>query len=123
MGVPIIFVIIATCFGFNAFNHVKHPLKTGISELRVNKGDTLYSVIDGLNSKDSIYNIRFIKIYIKNKGYKTSIKPGVYKFSKDTTLEQFIGALNNGAVDKDIIMFTIPEGYNVKHIAEKLEEK
>lgn len=122
-GTPLIFILIVTALFFNAFNHVKYPFKTGVSEIVVNKGDTLYSVLDKLNSKDSIYNISFIKVYIKNKGYKTSIKPGVYKFSKGTTLEQFIETLKNGQVDKDIILFTIPEGYNVNHIAERLEEK
>lgn len=123
LGIPLIFILIVTYLFFNAFNHVKHPLEIDISELVVSKGDTLYSVIDKLNSKGSIYNINFIKIYIKSKGYKTDIKPGVYEFSKDTTLEQFIEALKNGTFDKSIIMVTIPEGYNVNHIAEKLQEK
>ena len=76
LGIPLIFIIIVTFLFFNAFNHVKQPFKANISELSVKKGDTLYSVIEGLNSKGSIYNINFIKIYIKNKGYKNRIPSG-----------------------------------------------
>jgi len=123
LGSVLIVLAIGIGMYFNVTNNIKHPLRSDIKDFRVKKGDTLNTVLDRLNGQGKLYNEKLVKFYVKRNDFNTTIKPGVYKFSKGITIEQFIHALNNGTVDKDIIMVTIPEGYNVDQIAKRLEEK
>ena len=120
-----ILILLAISIGMylNVTNNIKHPLRSDIKDFIVKKGDTLYTVLDRLNGQDKLYNEKLVKLYIKQNNFNTTIKTGVYKFSKGITIEEFVHALNNGAVDKDVVMVTIPEGYNVDQIAKRLEEK
>ena len=123
LGSILLVLAIGTGIYFNAMSKVKHPLKSDVNYFAVDKGDTLNTVLDRLSGQGKLYNEKLVKYYIKRKNFNTTIKPGKYKFSKGVTIEEFIHALNNGTVDKDIIMVTIPEGFNVEQIAKRLEEK
>jgi len=103
---------------------IRQPLKISSPIVfHVKTGDNLYSVLKSLDSNGEIKNLFAIKYYIKNNKLNTNIKPGTYSFSKDISLKQLISDLNKGKVDLDYILVTIPEGYTVEKIAEKLVEK
>ncbi|HEY5560509.1 MAG TPA: endolytic transglycosylase MltG [Clostridiaceae bacterium] len=123
----IFFFIVFSLFGIAYLNFseiIRHPLKiTSSIVVHVKTGDNLYSVLKNLNSNGEVGNMSVIKLYIKNNNLNTNIKPGTYSFSKDISLKQLISDLNKGNVDTDFILVTIPEGYTIEKIADKLAEK
>ncbi|WDC83769.1 endolytic transglycosylase MltG [Caloramator sp. mosi_1] len=61
----------------------------------------------------------FTKYYFKFNNIKLNVGP--YEFNQTMSLKQIFNMINNGETDKNIIMVTIPEGFTVKQIAEKLK--
>lgn len=109
----------------DALKIIKHPFIGSADkiEVKVNNGDSLNSVIDSLSSEKKIGNSFLIKWYIKNKNLSSNIKPGNYSFSKDTTIESFVKGLEEGKYNENAIKVTIPEGYDIEHIAALLQSK
>ncbi|GFR36394.1 endolytic transglycosylase MltG [Thermobrachium celere] len=66
-----------------------------------------------------------VRSYIFTKYYfminKIKLNVGVYEFNQTMPLKRIFEMINSGETDKNIIMVTIPEGYTVKQIAEKLK--
>jgi UPF0755 protein len=59
--------------------------------------------------------------YLKYKKEGTRFQAGVYELRPGMTMDDIIGKLNRGEVVKEeMIRFTIPEGYTVAQIADKL---
>jgi UPF0755 protein len=108
-------------------NVVKHPFKLGNSteQVKVNNGDTLYSIIRNLGSAGKLNNEYLVKYFIKTNQITASIKPGVYNISKDMSIKEFINTLEKGSLqgDPDIVRITIPEGLDVEKIGQALEDK
>lgn len=104
---------------------INHPLKASKPvRVVVKEGDSLYGVMNELKNNNQLNNIYLMKLYIKNKNIKTNkIKAGNYLFKEDITLEQFINNLTNGLFNEDAIKITIPEGYDIEHIAASFEQK
>lgn len=103
---------------------VSHPLIGKVNLiLDVNNGDSLYSVIDKLNKQGSLKNNFFTKLYIRNV-YKdgTSIKPGKYEIAPNISLQKLIIDLEKGIYSENAVKVTIPEGYDIKQIAQLLEK-
>ena len=124
----IIFVIaIIVLFSANFYykSIINHPFK-GKDEnivVKVEKGDSLNSVFDNLSSKGIIKNKYIIKYYLRKNNLVKGIKTGNYKIKKDITLEKFVKVLIDGTSDSDTITVTIPEGYDIEHIANILDSK
>lgn len=106
-------------------NVVKHPFIDSAygSKIKVEKGDSLYSVINDMKSKGYLHSAALTKFYVKNNGKGTDIKPGVYTLSEKLTLEDFINNLKTGLYDENTLKVTIPEGYTIDQIASTLEQK
>jgi UPF0755 protein len=109
----------------DALGIIKHPFITEDTTiaLTVKSGDTLTGVINSLYENKKIGNSYLIKWYIKKQQLSTKIKPGTYNFSKDISLEKFIKGLGEGKENENSIRVTIPEGYDVEHIAALLQDK
>lgn len=109
----------------DALKTIKHPFIDNADkiEVKVNSGDSLNSVINNLASDNKIGNSLLIKLYIKNKKISSNIKPGTYYFSKDTSIDSFVKGLEEGKYNENAIKVTIPEGYDVEHLAELLQSK
>lgn len=109
----------------DALKIINHPFIANAEkiEVTVNSGDSLNSVIDNLASEKKLGNSFLIKWYIKNKKLSSNIKPGTYSFSKDSSIEFFVKDLVKGKYNENAIKVTIPEGYDIEHIATLLESK
>lgn len=103
----------------------KHPFTANSEriEFKVKSGDTLNGVIGTLEEKKLIKNQYIVKWYIRRLNLNTKIKPGSYDLSNKLSLAEFVKDLNTGKYNENAIKVTIPEGYDVKHIAALLEEK
>lgn len=89
-------------------------------EFYVKKGASTSTIIEGLHREGLIKNKLFAKIYVRNLKMDKSLKTGFYKFNTSMTPVQIFDKLKKGAPDIDAVNVTIPEGYTVKQIAEKL---
>ncbi|QAT40107.1 endolytic transglycosylase MltG [Clostridium sp. JN-9] len=120
----IIFLIIGLTTFILFEKVVSHPLnKNKNFVLYVNKGDSLYNIVDKLNKQGSLKNSFLTKLYIKN-NYKnnTNIKPGTYEISSNVSLQKLIDDLEKGIYNENAVKVTIPEGYDIKQIAQLLDK-
>ncbi|GIP39260.1 aminodeoxychorismate lyase [Paenibacillus sp. J31TS4] len=63
-------------------------------------------------------------LYLKAKDQGSRFQAGDYEFSRGIGMDALIAKLNNGeTVKAQMNRFTIPEGYTVKQIAERLKEQ
>ncbi|KZL94317.1 endolytic transglycosylase MltG [Clostridium magnum] len=104
---------------------IRHPLKSIEKKVQftVNNGENLSDVINTLNYKKIIKSEYFITQYINRNDISQSVKPGIYSFSKNISLEKFTRYLNKGIKDDETVKVVIPEGYDIEHIAVALDDK
>jgi UPF0755 protein len=106
---------------------IDHPfsLNSDQEEFKINKGDTLYSIIASLDKDGKLKNSLILKYYIKKNNINVSLKPGVSIISNNMTLNDFINSLEDvkAEVDPNIFKITIPEGYDINQIAKLFEDK
>ncbi|MEF9952112.1 MAG: endolytic transglycosylase MltG [Clostridium sp.] len=99
------------------------PVSSGdrIFSIRVDKGDTKKEVVEKLN------NVGALKVPFIASGYLSvtglsDMKSGEYRFKTSSSVKSMLDDISSGKISKDInaIKVTIPEGYSVKDIADKL---
>lgn len=92
---------------------------------RVEKGENRNEVIDKLYKSKIIKNKLFAHFYIRSKNLGKNLKQGVYILNTSMTPLEVFEKIFNGKMDKDpdVIFVTIPEGYTIKEIAEKLNKE
>jgi len=122
--IPVIITIILLISFLITFKSIiDKPLKTDSDiVIKVNQGDSFYSIINSLSEKGKIKGIPFIKLYVKVLGKNIDVKQGEYVLQKDLSVDELIETL---ATDSplNIVKFTVPEGYTIEDIAEKLENE
>lgn len=115
----VIMIIIITIW--QCFKIVDTPLKINNEEIvEVAEGDRFYGILDKLSEEGKIKNKFLVKLYLKICGIKPEVLEGTYKLNKSMTLNEFVNLLTDS--NKDKVYITIPEGYTIDDIAEKLEE-
>lgn len=87
---------------------------------KIEKGYDSQRIINDLYIKGVIKSRYFAKKYVKNHSLGSNIKAGIYKFNTDMTPVQIFDMIESGNITSDILSITIPEGYTVKQIADKL---
>lgn len=103
---------------------IKNPFKTNDDFIiKVKEGDTLYTIIDGIDEDGILKNSVITKMYIKMSNNKPVIKPGTYNVEKDASLEDLLSILGNESLNNNNVSVTIPEGYDIDQIAKVLNEK
>ncbi|OLS03911.1 endolytic transglycosylase MltG [Tissierella creatinophila] len=76
-----------------------------------------------LEKNNLIKNKWIFLLKVKTLDNKAYLKAGNYSLSKSMDLEEILNALIEGGRSGNTISFTIPEGYEIKDIAEKLEKE
>ncbi|MCY6959435.1 endolytic transglycosylase MltG [Clostridium brassicae] len=119
----VIIIIVALILGIllKFKSDISHPFITEKDKVEfvVNKGESLFYVIDKLNKDGLMKNKQLMKMYIKNNKLNTTIKSGEYEIPSNISIEEFVSILNKGMK----INVTIPEGYDIERIGELLEKK
>lgn len=122
--VIVIILILGLAGGYFYYNSVvNHPLKVKDEKTQVvvNKGDTLYNVFSRLSGEEKIKNLSMLKIYIKLNPVSGNIKPGTYEINSNITLKDLIDEIKKGNEAENSVKVTIPEGFDIEKIAEKIE--
>ena len=125
VGLLIIFLIVCVLAGNYQYKGIiQHPIKTNQNiHVSVKNGDTLYSVLDHLSQTGVIKNSNIIKFYVKENQIKSRIHTGIFLVPKDVTVDGLITILSTVGSEEDIIKVAIPEGFDIKEIANVLQEK
>ena len=120
--VVIVLIAILTAGGFY-YNYVtKAPLKGEEVTIIVKEGDSLYNVLDRLDSQGALKNKTLIKVYMKLHNTSVELVPGTFKISGKSSLDELIDILENKN-NEGSISVTIPEGYDIEKMAILFEEK
>jgi UPF0755 protein len=96
-------------------------LDTGAVMVTINDGDNARAVARTLKGRKIISSEILFLAWVKLTKSASSLKPGVYKFTQKHLTPEIVKILREGA--KDFIKVTIPEGADIKKIAEILFDK
>ncbi|WP_066893976.1 endolytic transglycosylase MltG [Clostridium nigeriense] len=123
-AIPIIIIVILFLSILVAFTKtINKPLRTDSDVvIKVNEGDSFYSIINRLSEDGKIKGVPFIKLYVKVLGKNIEVKQGEYLLKKDISVDKLIETLTTES-SLNIVNFTVPEGYTIDDIAEKLESE
>lgn len=80
-------------------------------------------IADILHENGLIKNQFVFKYQIKAKGVGSKLKAGEYSLSTDMDLETIIDKLTTGTKSYNTVRFTIPEGYEMRQMADKLSNE
>ncbi|MFR1707776.1 MAG: endolytic transglycosylase MltG [Clostridium sp.] len=123
--VSIIVIVLITILAAGGFYYVyatKSPLKGEKVTIVVNEGDSLYNILDALDSQGLIKNKTLLKVYMKLHDSSVELVPGTFEVAGDSSLDELIAILENRN-NEGSISVTIPEGYDIEKTARLFEEK
>ena len=86
--------------------------------VKITEGMTVSEIADILEAKDVIASSLKFRIVSRLRGYDDQMKPGTYIFTSNMNDEEVFAKLLSG--EKYLVKFTIPEGFGVKEIADRL---
>lgn len=92
-------------------------------DVEIPSGSSSDRIAKILKDKGLIRNELIFKIAVKNSRADGSLKAGVYTLNTGMDVEEIIFLLSKGGKNKNVVRFTIPEGYEIRQMAEKLEKE
>lgn len=97
----------------------KDPVTEEVVEVTIPPGSSGKKVVKILDNNNLLKNDKCLEIYLKlNK--IDDLKAGIYNLSSNMTSIELIEALQQGGKDENLKTVTIPEGFELKEIIEKL---
>ena len=86
--------------------------------VKIREGLSTAEIADRLTEKGIISSSLKFRLIARLRGYDDKLRPGAYTFTAGMEDEEVFAKLLKG--EKKLIKFTIPEGFGVKQIAERL---
>ena len=86
--------------------------------VKIREGSSTAEIADKLSEKGIITGTLKFRILARFYGYDDKFHSGAYSFTPNMTTDEVFAKLLSG--EKKLIRFTIPEGFGVKEIAERL---
>ncbi|RKD34605.1 endolytic transglycosylase MltG [Thermohalobacter berrensis] len=119
------FILLITCgvLGFSYFNSQIKPVDPyNIVEKKIviPKGSTTNDIANLLNENKLISSKLIFKILAKKEGKDGKLKAGKYSLNSGMSMTEILYKIAKGDTDKETVTFTIPEGYELKEIADRL---
>lgn len=121
-----IMVILGLMIAVGGYIYVKNELKPVSSSgqeviITLKPGMGSSAIADELEQSGLIRNATLVKVYLKLKDEGSRFQAGTYAMKPSMELNDIIAQLNQGnTVKAEVIRFTIPEGYTLVQIADKL---
>ena len=88
-------------------------------QVKIREGISTAEIADKLAERGVIKSKLKFRILARLRGYDDKLRPGSYSFTADMDDDEVFAKLLTG--EKRLIQFTIPEGFGVKEIAERLQ--
>ena len=126
--ITVIVILIAAIIIFIlALSYYRKCVYIPLSNMRDKKIDVLisgssYDIAETLEDKGLIRNKYAFLIYAKNKKVAGRLQAGKYEFDPGMNSVEIIEKMINGDVKKDTVRITIPEGYDIKSMADAFEK-
>lgn len=92
-------------------------------EISVPKGATSKDIAKLLQEKELINNTLYFIAYSKLSGKGSKFQYGDYTLNTGMTEEEIAEILTTNGAKKETVQFTIPEGYTIQQIANKLQKE
>ena len=115
--ISVFFILILTIVFLAVFQKTKEN-KT--IEVFIPKGSSPYKISKILKDSEIISSQKVFLALIKIYGYSSKLKAGLYDFNTTDSLVSIINKIKNG--ESKNIKITIPEGFNIKQIAQILSD-
>lgn len=97
------------------------PNQTETVLITVPSGATTTSIAKLLKENELIQGETVFKMAAKDLGAEGKMKAGDYRFSQAMSTDEIIDLLVEGRVEIDTFTFTIPEGFEIRQIVDRLE--
>ncbi|OHW63002.1 putative aminodeoxychorismate lyase [Andreesenia angusta] len=114
-------------FGFKGYvSQAKGPVDPSsdkVVEVEIPSGYATPQIASLLSEKGLISDEKVFRLVSRVEGKDSGFKAGVYSLSKSMSLEEILSSLTEGGMDIGVETFTVPEGYEVRQIADLLSEK
>ena len=124
IGAAVVFILIviatSTFFSNLNTNEISDELKGQRVHFKVISGMDAAVIADRLKQKGVIDSTFKFRMLAKLNGYEDKLKIGSYTFTTGMKYDEIFTKLLAG--EKEVIDFTIPEGFTVKDIAKRLDE-
>lgn len=119
--------LVAGYFGFKGYvSQAKGPVDPSsdkVVEVEIPSGYATPQIASLLSEKGLISDEKVFRLVSRVEGKDSGFKAGVYSLSKSMSLEEILSSLTEGGMDIGVETFTVPEGYEVRQIADLLSEK
>lgn len=124
-------IVLLVAVGFVSIKYydrkiLKAPLKSKgneVVDISVDKDQNLDDVIEKMDKEGKIKSKRILKNYIKKVQAPQKVVAGEYVFSSNLNAYDLLLNLKEGIYDNRPVKVTIPEGYNIDEIGNKLEKQ
>ncbi|MGE5633281.1 MAG: endolytic transglycosylase MltG [Caulobacteraceae bacterium] len=117
--------ILSLCSGFLYYNMGLKPVSAAGSsetkEIVIPKGSSLKAVSRILKDENVIKNSAVFDLYCKINKKADKIKAGKYKIENSMSVPEVVDTIVSGKALIDTVKLTIPEGYNLEQIKEKIK--
>ncbi len=122
--VGVLFILLFFMVSCRLFDtNKKDEVPSGVEvEFEIKEGMTLKEVASLLEEKGIIDNAFLFRLFVEQKEKEGSLIPGVYVIKTDSGYEEVLNEITAGP-PVVTYKFTIPEGYTVKQIVEKVSEE
>ncbi len=125
--VLVILALAAYVAGNNYYNQQLQPVDPEAVDdyrlIEIPSGANAALIGELLYGEGLIHNQQVFQLYVRLHSLGHRFIAGIYNLSPSLSLEQIAEKLANGEIYSETIWFTIPEGFTVKEIAQRLEER
>ncbi len=97
------------------------PKDSGGATFRVKSGASFADVLTQLEDKGLVTHPSYFRWYAKRSGMGSRIKAGIYTVPASTSPADVMLMLTRGGDDENV-RFTLPEGYNIYQVADRVQE-
>lgn len=125
-----IFIVSLFVMGITSFIHIQNTINEPYNaqdysqkEFIIQSGETVEQIATDLENGDLIIGKDFFKIYVWQEKIADKLQAGNYNLSPSMTIPEIADLLAGGKIKSNEVSVTIPEGFTVKDIDERLAEK
>jgi UPF0755 protein len=118
-----VLILLGAIAGFYVLYQIKTPVSKSeyAQEIIIKKGDSIKIIGQKLEKAELIRGSFYFEIYVWLKNEK-NLQAGEYIFRPSMPISEIVESLAGGKINRNDIKITIPEGFSVKQIDERLSQ-
>lgn len=96
---------------------------TEVIEVEIPSGYATPQIASLLEKRGLIADEKIFRLVSRLENKDSGFKAGIYSLSKSMNMEEILASLTEGGMDIGVEVFTVPEGYEIRQIADLLSER